>query len=205
MRAQVLLPQLPSPPFCYSRFCSTHTDLHFHRPALSARNDSKSHGEDEDLKTLISVRHWPCAPAYHLIQPYGQDLFSAVSSAFIIDTRSKLQLDPSDQSSSSLISPQDRSGTTLFITCLVHPFDSIRVQLSINIFRSGNAKGKTLGLRAKVHPKVPLRVDRTPKTSVDESLAGRLDATWIGEACRPSPSDLSVRSLVCPPPNHHSM
>ena len=44
-----------------------------------------------------------------------------------------------------------------------------------------------------------------PKTSVDESLVGRPDATWIGEACRPSLSDLSVRSLVRPPPNRHSM
>ena len=49
---------------------------------------------DEDLNTtLIFVRHLPCAPANHLTS-----LFSAVSSAFIIDIYKQLQPDPSDQS-----------------------------------------------------------------------------------------------------------
>ena len=55
---------------------------------------------DEDLNTtLIFVRRLPCAPATetpHQIPQAG--LFSAVSSAFIVDIHSKLQPDPSDQS-----------------------------------------------------------------------------------------------------------
>ena len=139
-----------------------------------------------------------CLPPHPIPQA---GLLLAVSSAFIIDTRSKLQLGPSGQSLSSSISPQDRSVTTLFITSFI-----LLIAFGSNSALTSSGAGMPSARRwdyvRKCIPRFHFRSTILPKTSVDESLAGRLDATWIGEARCLSFSDLSVRLLVCPP---HSM
>ena len=142
-----------------------------------------------------------CLPPHPILQA---GLLLAMSSAFIIDTRWKLQLGPSRPSLSSLISPRDRSVTTLFIASftLLIAFGS---NSALPFSGAGMPSARRWDYVRKYIPRFHFRPTILPKTSVCESLAGLLDATWIGEACFLSFSDLSVRPLVRPSLNHHSM